>query len=95
MPKITSDEEISCILSNDTNMTALIDGVPRPTVNVMKDGNEVHEDQHIQLKYEKNEMIINFHHVKMEHAGNYTIVAKNDVGTASFDFKLKTIGKFA
>ena len=90
---IAEIEEASCVMGNDVTMPAKVDGIPRPTLKLLKDGVEITIDEHVQLKHEADKIELHLKKVTLESAGRYCIEARNDAGTATTENSLKIIGK--
>ena len=74
-------------------MATSLDGIPRPSVSLLKDGIEVKKDKVIEMKHKDDQIELLFEKVTLETAGNYILIAKNDVGEAKLEGVLNIIGR--
>ena len=69
-------------------MTCEISGYPIPEIQCFHEGYELDSDSHVQITYEEEVVTLSIEKTELDHAGVYSIKAKNEVDLISVKAKL-------
>lgn len=93
-PEFTTQlEDVVTTDGGKAEFQCVIKGEPLPTVTWLKDNTEVEESEEFQVKFEDGVSMLTIPDVYPEDAGKYTVVAKNELGTAMSTAELIVEGK--
>ncbi|XP_043582472.1 obscurin isoform X6 [Bombus pyrosoma] len=92
-PKITKKQtDMSVIIDETLTMLVQIEATPAPEVKWYKDGQELREDGRISIIKEGNETYkLTIRNARLDDAGSYSIVARNEVNQTTEIWKLKVL----
>ncbi|XP_060826020.1 obscurin isoform X7 [Bombus pascuorum] len=92
-PKITKKQaDMSVIIDETLTMLVQIEATPAPEVKWYKDGQELREDSRISIIKEGNETYkLTIRNARLDDAGSYSIVARNEVNQTTEIWKLKVL----
>ncbi|OAD62661.1 Muscle M-line assembly protein unc-89 [Eufriesea mexicana] len=92
-PKITKKQsDISVIIGETLNMLLQIEATPAPEVKWYKDGQEIQENDRISIVKEGSETYkLTIKNARLEDAGSYSIVARNEVNQTTEIWKVKVL----
>uniref|UniRef100_A0A2A4JBM0 Hemolin n=1 Tax=Heliothis virescens TaxID=7102 RepID=A0A2A4JBM0_HELVI len=90
-----SDEEINQKhrVGEQWCVEALVDGIPKPSINWYFNGNKIEELEDIEIVTEEKVSTIKISKLVRSHSGKYTIEAYNKAGSTSIDLLLKVYDK--
>ena len=74
-------------------MTASLEGVPKPTLKIFKDGKDVTTNEQFSVEFEDEKIKFCIKTTTLESSGIYKIEATNEVGSDSIECSLNIIGK--
>ena len=93
-PEFTTQlEDIVTTDGGEARFECIVKGEPLPTVTWLKDSNQVEESEEFQITFEDGVSVLTIPDVYPEDAGKYTVVAKNELGTAMSTAELLVEGK--
>lgn len=93
-PEFTTQlEDVVTTDGGSARFECVVKGEPVPTVTWLKDSTPVEEAEEFQIKFEDGVSSLNIPDVYPEDAGKYTVVAKNELGTAMSTAELTVEGK--
>lgn len=88
-------EDISTLDGGQAQFTAKIVGVPQPEITWYKEEDVIFSSEVFEIiQDDENNFILFIHDVMPEDAGRYSIVAKNEMGTATSSAQLTVTGKY-
>ncbi|CAK9822500.1 Unc-89 [Anthophora retusa] len=92
-PKVIKKQpDITGLVDETLTMTVLIEATPAPEVKWYKDGQEVRESDRISIIKEGSETYkLTIRNARLEDAGSYSIVARNEVNQTTEIWKLKVL----
>lgn len=92
-PKITKKQtDMSVIIDETLTMLVQIEATPAPEVKWYKDGQELRENNRISIIKEGNETYkLTIRNARLDDAGSYSIVARNEVNQTTEIWKLKVL----
>nr|XP_012153983.1 PREDICTED: muscle M-line assembly protein unc-89-like isoform X1 [Megachile rotundata] len=92
-PKVIKKQtDLTGIVEETITMSVQIEATPAPEVKWYKDGQEIKEDSRISIVKEENDMYkMVIKNARLDDAGSYSIVARNDVNQTTEIWKLKVI----
>lgn len=92
-PKIIKKQsDLTGIVDETITMTVQIEATPAPEVKWYKDGQELREDNRISVIKEGSDTYkLVFKNARLEDAGSYSIVARNEVNQTTEIWKLKVL----
>ncbi|XP_035904935.1 obscurin isoform X5 [Anopheles stephensi] len=82
-PTITKPHDMAAMVNEQYKMSIEVNAVPAATVRFFRNGKEIREDDRIKFLTAENYYIIKFNHTTLEDAGNYSIIAMNEISQAS------------
>ncbi|XP_058062873.1 obscurin [Anopheles bellator] len=82
-PSITKPHDMSAMVKEPYKMSIEVTAVPAATVRFFRNGKEIHEDDRIKFLTAESYHIIKFSQTILEDAGNYSIIAMNEISQAS------------
>ncbi|XP_055610564.1 obscurin isoform X2 [Uranotaenia lowii] len=82
-PRIVKPQDMVAMVGENYKMSIEVDAVPEATVRFYRNGKEVKEDSRIKFLTAENYHIVKYNPVKMEDAGNYSIIATNEISQAT------------
>ncbi|XP_052897549.1 obscurin [Anopheles moucheti] len=82
-PTITKPHDMAAMVKEQYKMSIEVNAVPAATVRFFRNGKEIREDDRIKFLTAENYYIIKFNHTILEDAGNYSIIAMNEISQAS------------
>ncbi|XP_061508158.1 obscurin isoform X8 [Anopheles gambiae] len=82
-PTITKPHDMAAMVNEQYKMSIEVNAVPAATVRFFRNGKEIREDDRIKFLTAENYYIIKFNHTVLEDAGNYSIIAMNEISQAS------------
>uniref|UniRef100_A0A182Y0V6 DH domain-containing protein n=1 Tax=Anopheles stephensi TaxID=30069 RepID=A0A182Y0V6_ANOST len=82
-PTITKPHDMTAMVNEQYKMSIEVNAVPAATVRFFRNGKEIREDDRIKFLTAENYYIIKFNHTTLEDAGNYSIIAMNEISQAS------------
>uniref|UniRef100_A0A182J430 Muscle M-line assembly protein unc-89 n=1 Tax=Anopheles atroparvus TaxID=41427 RepID=A0A182J430_ANOAO len=82
-PTITKPHDMSAMVKEQYKMSIEVNAVPAATVRFFRNGKEIREDDRIKFLTAENYYIIKFNNTVLEDAGNYSIIAMNEISQAS------------
>ncbi|XP_043255290.1 obscurin-like isoform X3 [Colletes gigas] len=92
-PKVIKKQtDLTAIVDETMTMTLQIEATPLPEVKWYKDGQEITENNRISIVKEENDMYkLVIKNARLEDAGSYSIVARNDVNQTTEIWKVRVI----
>ncbi|XP_076638516.1 obscurin isoform X8 [Colletes latitarsis] len=92
-PKVIKKQtDLTTIVDETMTMTLQIEATPLPDVKWYKDGQEITENNRISIIKEENDMYkLVIKNARLEDAGSYSIVARNDVNQTTEIWKVRVI----
>ncbi|XP_029048165.2 obscurin-like isoform X4 [Osmia bicornis bicornis] len=92
-PKIIKKQgDLTGIIEETTTMTVQIEATPAPEVKWYKDGQEIKEDNRISITKEENDTYkLTISNSRLDDAGSYSIVARNEVNQTTEIWRCKVI----
>lgn len=92
-PKIIKKQgDLTGIVEETITMTVQIEATPAPEVKWYKDGQEIKEDNRISITKEENDTYkLTIRNSRLDDAGSYSIVARNEVNQTTEIWKCKVI----
>ncbi|XP_034177401.2 obscurin isoform X2 [Osmia lignaria lignaria] len=92
-PKIIKKQgDLTGIVEETTTMTVQIEATPAPEVKWYKDGQEIKEDNRISITKEENDTYkLTIRNSRLDDAGSYSIVARNEVNQTTEIWRCKVI----
>uniref|UniRef100_A0A182K3G5 Obscurin n=1 Tax=Anopheles christyi TaxID=43041 RepID=A0A182K3G5_9DIPT len=82
-PTITKPHDMSAMVNEQYKMSIEVNAVPAATVRFFRNGKEIREDDRIKFLTAENYYIIKYNNTVLEDAGNYSIIAMNEISQAS------------
>ncbi|XP_053676585.1 obscurin [Anopheles nili] len=82
-PTITKPHDMAAMVKEQYKMSIEVNAVPAATVRFFRNGKEIREDDRIKFLTAESYYIIKFNHTELEDAGNYSIIATNEISQAS------------
>ncbi|XP_052566288.1 obscurin isoform X5 [Culex pipiens pallens] len=82
-PSIVRPHDTSAMVGENFKMSVEVNAVPEATVRFYKNGKELKEDNRIKFLTAENYHIIKYSPTTMEDAGNYSIIAANEISQAT------------
>ncbi|XP_050073153.1 obscurin isoform X1 [Anopheles maculipalpis] len=82
-PTITKPHDMAAMVNEQYKMSIEVNAVPAATVRFFRNGKEIREDDRIKFLTAENYYIIKFNNTVLEDAGNYSIIAMNEISQAS------------
>ncbi|XP_058124576.1 obscurin [Anopheles ziemanni] len=82
-PTITKPHDMSAMVNEQYKMSIEVNAVPAATVRFFRNGKEIREDDRIKFLTAENYYIVKFNNTVLEDAGNYSIIAMNEISQAS------------
>ena len=74
-------------------MTTSLEGVPQPTLKIIKDGKDVTTNEQLSVEFEDEKIKLCIKNTTLDNSGIYKIEATNEVGSDSVECSLNIIGK--
>ncbi|KZC06585.1 Muscle M-line assembly protein unc-89 [Dufourea novaeangliae] len=92
-PKVIKKQsDVTVIIEESVTMTLQIEATPAPEVKWYKDGQEIKEDSRISIVKEENDHYkLTIKNSRLEDAGSYSIVARNDVNQTTEIWKVRVL----
>lgn len=93
---IVTEKEINqkCKVEDEWSVSAVIQGIPKPTVTWYRNGTKIEKSKEIVIVTEENVSTIRIKSCKRSHSSKYTIEATNKAATKTVELSLKVYGKF-
>ena len=86
--------DASCVVGEDLSLSTSLDGIPIPKVKIMRNGEEMKMSKQKEiLEFVQDVVVLKFQKVHTEDAGEYCLVASNDVGSDTCKVLIDVIGK--
>uniref|UniRef100_A0A1Y9HDM7 Titin n=1 Tax=Anopheles funestus TaxID=62324 RepID=A0A1Y9HDM7_ANOFN len=82
-PTITKPHDMAAMVNEQFKMSIEVNAVPAASVRFFRNGKEIREDDRIKFLTAENYYIIKFNHTTLDDAGNYSIIAMNEISQAS------------
>uniref|UniRef100_A0A8D8NTA4 Muscle M-line assembly protein unc-89 n=1 Tax=Culex pipiens TaxID=7175 RepID=A0A8D8NTA4_CULPI len=82
-PSIVRPHDTSVMVGENFKMSVEVNAVPEATVRFYKNGKELKEDNRIKFLTAENYHIIKYSPTTMDDAGNYSIIAANEISQAT------------
>ncbi|XP_058464862.1 obscurin isoform X3 [Malaya genurostris] len=82
-PKIVKPHDMSAMVGEHYKMSIEVDAIPEATVKFYRNGREIVENERIKFLTAENYYIMKFSPTVMEDAGNYSIIATNEISQAT------------
>ena len=76
-------------------MITSLEGFPKPTLKIFKDGKDITVDETLKVEYEEGKIILLIKKTTLESTGKYRVDATNEVGTDTVEGLLNIIGKIS
>ena len=94
MPKFTSAlGDTTCLIGNETKLSATVEGFPKPDITAFKDSQKIVFDKNIKMQYEDGKVDLCINNASHQNTGKYKLEAKNVVGADSVEGLLDVLGK--
>ncbi|XP_076659528.1 obscurin isoform X4 [Halictus rubicundus] len=92
-PKVIKKQaDITAVLDDTVTMTLQIEATPLPEIKWYKDGQEIKEDSRISIVKEANDIYkLIMKNSRIDDAGSYSIVARNDVNQTTEIWKVRVL----
>lgn len=93
-PEFTTQlEDVRTTDGGKAHFQVVVIGQPKPEITWLKDDSQVEESEEFQITHEGDVNSLTIPDVYPEDAGKYTVVAKNEVGTATTSAVLYVEGR--